>query len=142
MACVGPEAPCMTIFCDCDTKLSFKPPQQDMDAVRKVKLGQRWICYACNRSFYDLKRAEPICPRCKADQRESPAFVKPKPKRARGKKAAEPPPAPVEVEEPLAAAEDVDSVDPDLDEPLDDDEPVLGDESELADGGEARLERS
>ena len=68
-----------------------------MDVARKVKLGQRWVCYACEAKFYDLNRPEPICPKCKADQRESPAFAKPK--RARPKKAA--PKAPVPAVEPI-----------------------------------------
>jgi hypothetical protein len=68
-----------------------------MDVARKVKLGQRWVCYACEAKFYDLNRPEPICPKCKADQRESPVFAKPK--RARPKKAA--PKAPVPAVEPI-----------------------------------------
>ena len=70
-----------------------------MDVARKVKLGQRWVCYACEAKFYDLNRPEPICPKCKADQRESPAFAKPK--RARPKKAAPKAPAPVPAVEPI-----------------------------------------
>ncbi len=55
-----------------------------MDAARKEKLGRKWECYSCTGKFYDLKKPEPICPRCGADQRESPVLQK-KPKR---KKAA------------------------------------------------------
>ena len=95
-----------------------------MDAVRKVKLGQRWICYACSARFYDLKRPEPICPKCQADQRESPVFAKPKPKRKRAKKAA-PEPAPTVLEpvdsETLAAADDIEDLDADPDADVDDD---------------------
>jgi hypothetical protein len=71
-----------------------------MDAARKVKLGQRWVCYACEAKFYDLNRPEPLCPKCKADQRESPVFAKPK--RVRAKKA-EPkaPPTPAPAVEPI-----------------------------------------
>jgi uncharacterized protein (TIGR02300 family) len=95
-----------------------------MDAARKVKLGQRWVCYVCEAKFYDLNRAEPICPKCKADQRESPVFAKPK--RARAKKAAPQAPAPaVEpiVEDTLRLEDDADESDGVADEEtsLDDD---------------------
>ena len=59
-----------------------------MDAARKEKLGRKWECYSCNGKFYDLKKPEPICPRCGADQRESPVQLKPKRKKATKKKAA------------------------------------------------------
>ncbi len=93
-----------------------------MNAARKVKLGQRWICYACSTRFYDLKRPQPICPRCQADQRESPVFAKPKAKRKRAKKAAAEP-APTVLEpvdsETLAAADDIEDLDADLDADVD-----------------------
>ncbi len=94
-----------------------------MSNVPKVKkLGQRWVCYECAARFYDLNRPEPLCPKCKADQRESPAYAKPKPKRGRRKKAAPAPPAEL-VEEPLVIAEAPHPMDQDLDE-----EPGLIDE--------------
>ncbi len=100
--------------------------------ARKVKLGQRWVCYECDARFYDLNRPEPLCPKCKADQRKSPVFEKPK--RRRGKKAArEAPSPPVEVvEEPVVAADEVDAVDSEFDrEPgLDDEDAALEDELE------------
>ncbi|TDI94767.1 MAG: TIGR02300 family protein [Deltaproteobacteria bacterium] len=90
--------------------------------AKRVKLGQRWVCYACAARFYDLNSPEPVCPKCKADQRESPAFAKPK--RGRRKKAAPAPPAEV-VEEPLVVPEGAHPMDPDLDEDsgLDDADP-------------------
>jgi uncharacterized protein (TIGR02300 family) len=36
-------------------------------------LGAKFLCYKCNTKFYDLKKPEPVCPKCGADQRESPA---------------------------------------------------------------------
>jgi hypothetical protein len=57
-----------------------------MDPAQKERLGKKWVCYSCGVRFYDLKKPEPICPRCEADQRESPVFEKPK--RSRAKKAA------------------------------------------------------
>ena len=58
----------------------------EMDAVRKEKLGQKYSCFECGSKFYDLKRAEPVCPRCGVDQRKSPALKAPK-KGRRAKKA-------------------------------------------------------
>ena len=67
-----------------------------MDTERKAKLGKRWGCYSCGVKFYDLGKPEPICPRCQADQRQSPKFEQPKAKRARPAKkvAPRPPPEP------------------------------------------------
>src|SRR5262245_57388002 len=65
-----------------------------MDADRKAKLGARWSCYSCGAKFYDLGKPEPICPRCQADQRQSPKFEQPKPKRVRPPKKAPPRPPP------------------------------------------------
>lgn len=81
-----------------------------MDAARKVKLGQKWSCYSCQIKFYDLNKPEPKCPKCGADQRQSPAFEKPK--RTRGKKAAAPakkPPKALAPPPPLEAEEDLDT---------------------------------
>ena len=59
-----------------------------MDAKKKAKLGTRWTCYSCLGAFYDLNKPEPICPRCNADQRDTPKVepVKPKRKRKAAKK--------------------------------------------------------
>ena len=65
-----------------------------MDVERKAKLGARWACYSCGVKFYDLGKPEPICPRCQADQRQSPKFEQPKAKRARPTKKAAPRPIP------------------------------------------------
>ncbi len=53
-----------------------------MEPEAKERLGTKWTCYSCGIRFYDLKRPEPTCPKCQADQRESPVFDK-KPTRAR-----------------------------------------------------------
>lgn len=82
-----------------------------MDAARKTRLGQKWTCYSCQAKFYDMQK-EPICPRCQADQRQSPAFEKPK--RTRGKKAAAPPPPKKAVKPPPPVEEGED-----LDTPID-----------------------
>ncbi|HTO52516.1 MAG TPA: FYDLN acid domain-containing protein [Myxococcota bacterium] len=83
-----------------------------MDAARKTKLGQKWVCYSCGAKFYDLQKPEPLCPKCGADQRQSPAFEKPK--RTRGKKAAAAP-APKKAVKPPPPVEEAE----DLDTPID-----------------------
>jgi hypothetical protein len=61
-----------------------------MDPERKAKLGTKWTCYSCGVRFYDLQKPDPLCPKCEADQRESPAFAEQKTK---AKKAARKKPA-------------------------------------------------
>jgi hypothetical protein len=57
-----------------------------MDEARKARLGNRFTCFSCQTSFYDLNKPEPLCPKCGTDQRDTPK-VEEKPKRTR-KKAA------------------------------------------------------
>jgi hypothetical protein len=111
-----------------------------MDAARKAKLGHKWLCFSCGIRFYDMNRADPICPRCETDQRTAPPPEKNPPKKTAGKKttakkttakkttakkttakkttakkakkAGKPP--------SLGDAESEDDVDLDLDEPVDD----------------------
>ena len=59
-----------------------------MDPAQKERLGKKWACYSCGVRFYDLKKPDPICPKCEADQRESPVFEKPKRARKKAKKKA------------------------------------------------------
>jgi hypothetical protein len=84
-----------------------------MNAADKAKLGQKWTCYSCQTKFYDLKKPDPNCPKCGADQRQSPAFEKPK--RTRAKKAA---PAPKKVPK-AAQPPPLDEAAEDLDTPID-----------------------
>ncbi len=42
-------------------------------------LGAKHACFKCGAKFYDLKKPEPLCPKCGADQRESPAQKAPPP---------------------------------------------------------------
>ena len=44
-------------------------------------LGNKHVCFKCNAKFYDLKKPDPICPKCGADQRE--ASAKPEGRRSR-----------------------------------------------------------
>jgi uncharacterized protein (TIGR02300 family) len=81
-------------------------------------LGNKHSCFKCGTKFYDLKKAVPLCPKCGADQRESPA-LKPPPAEKRSRAAArvvEP-----EVEPVLDEAEGEDGAE-ELDEELEDDE--------------------
>ncbi len=60
-----------------------------MDAEKKAKLGQRYVCFSCGARFYDLHKPEPECPKCGTNQLESPLLKKPKRvrKKATAKKA-------------------------------------------------------
>jgi len=35
-------------------------------------LGVKYTCFSCGTKFYDLKKPIPVCPKCGADQRDSP----------------------------------------------------------------------
>jgi uncharacterized protein (TIGR02300 family) len=83
-------------------------------------LGTKHTCFKCQTRFYDLKKAEPICPKCGADQRQSPAN-KPSPaEKRRAPPRAAVAPAPVadpEVEDVEAEVdEDEDDVEDDEDD--------------------------
>jgi uncharacterized protein (TIGR02300 family) len=79
-------------------------------------LGTKHLCFKCSTKFYDLKKPDPVCPKCGADQRESPAN-RPVPEGRRGRLAAvpkliqqpiEPEEAEAEVEEDLETLADED----------------------------------
>ncbi len=82
-------------------------------------LGTKHVCFKCGTRFYDLKKPEPICPKCGADQRQSPAS-KPAEKRQRAQPKPAPAPAP-EAEAP-EVEEDLEADDLDDDDEDDDDE--------------------
>jgi predicted nucleic acid-binding Zn-ribbon protein len=77
-------------------------------------LGTKYTCFKCGTRFYDLKKPEPICPKCGADQRQSPAAKPAEKRRAQPK-----PPAPEPVE---AEAPEADDADDDADDDEDDDD--------------------
>jgi len=80
-------------------------------------LGAKYTCFKCGTRFYDLKKPEPICPKCGADQRESPALKPPPPAERRPRtRPVEPKPAEIEVEPDLE--EDAELAD-EADEPAD-----------------------
>ena len=62
-------------------------------------LGAKHICFKCGTKFYDLKKPEPLCPKCGADQRASPANKPSTPAERRPRaRPPEPKTEPVEVE--------------------------------------------
>lgn len=84
-------------------------------------LGTKHTCFKCQTRFYDLRKVEPICPKCGADQRQSPAS-KPAPAEKRSRAPAKPAVVEPEIEEvePEAELDEDDVEDDDADE---DDEP-------------------
>ena len=69
-------------------------------------LGTKHVCFKCSTKFYDMKKPDPICPKCGADQRESPANKPPEPRRGRLSRAAAPVAPVPEPAEPAAASEE------------------------------------
>jgi uncharacterized protein (TIGR02300 family) len=52
-------------------------------------LGTKHACWKCGTKFYDLKKADPVCPKCGADPRAAPVAKSPAAeKRARAKAVA------------------------------------------------------
>lgn len=86
------------------------------------ELGNKFLCFKCNTKFYDLKKPDPICPKCGSDQRESPAN---RPSEGRGRRLAAVPKViePVEAAEEPVAAESEEEV-----EEFDDEEEVAAEE--------------
>jgi uncharacterized protein (TIGR02300 family) len=87
-------------------------------------LGTKHACFKCGTKFYDMKKPAPICPKCGADQRESPA-LKPAPAQRRARPAAAPVPIVEELDETKVdedADVDADSDEAELDEPATDDD--------------------
>ena len=47
-------------------------------------LGAKHVCFKCGTKFYDLRKPETVCPKCGADQKDSPANrPAPEPRRSR-----------------------------------------------------------
>jgi uncharacterized protein (TIGR02300 family) len=90
-------------------------------------LGTKHICWKCGTKFYDLKKADPACPKCGADPRQAPVVKSPT--AAERKKPAAPKPAAAPVEELSDVVEEAD-LEEDL--PEDDDDAA---EDEASDEG-------
>lgn len=76
-------------------------------------LGTKHTCFKCSTKFYDLKKPVAVCPKCGADQRESPALKAPPPSE-RKPRAAKP------IEPLVDEADAADELDAELDEAEDD----------------------
>ncbi|MGZ3460157.1 MAG: FYDLN acid domain-containing protein [Archangium sp.] len=69
-------------------------------------LGTKYVCFKCSTKFYDMKKPDPLCPKCGADQRDSPALKAPSEGR-RGRLSSIPKVIePIEPEEPAEAEEE------------------------------------
>jgi uncharacterized protein (TIGR02300 family) len=80
-------------------------------------LGNKHSCFKCGTKFYDLKKAVALCPKCGADQRESPALKAPASER-RSRAAARP--VEPEIEPVVEDVEGEESLDEIEEEPEDD----------------------
>lgn len=76
-------------------------------------LGSKHVCFKCGAKFYDLKKPDPICPKCGADQREATA----KPEGRRSRLSAVP-----KIVEPVEPAEKETEDDDDEEEEVEEDE--------------------
>jgi uncharacterized protein (TIGR02300 family) len=76
-------------------------------------LGLKYVCFKCGTKFYDLKKPDPLCPKCGTDQRDSPA-LKPPSETRRTRLAAAPkvvePEAPAPEVEGEEAAEEIEGI--------------------------------
>src|SRR5882762_12026579 len=76
------------------------------------ELGKKYTCYSCHTKFYDLGKAEPLCPKCGADQRDAEEAAPVTSHRGRSRAVVVPEPEPVEEDfaaEPEAAAPGVEA---------------------------------
>lgn len=84
----------------------------------EIKLGNKYDCYSCGTKFYDLGKAEPICPKCGANQKDATqadaalaAQSSRRKRKAEVVKVVE-----IEEEEPIADIGDEEMVGPELEE--------------------------
>ncbi len=106
----------------------------------KAVLGKRYTCFKCSTKFYDLNKAEPLCPKCGADQREDPT---PDPKVAllqKGGRGAIRVPAAAKPPVAEGEGEADEEADFDLDEDLDEEEFSDGDIEEEEEAEEVEEE--
>lgn len=78
-------------------------------------LGIKHTCFKCQTKFYDLRKPVPLCPKCGADQRESPALKAP----ASEKRVRATPRKPEPVADPVGEDDDL---------PLDEDDEAVEDD--------------
>ena len=86
-------------------------------------LGTKYNCYNCQAKFYDMKKPDPLCPKCGANPQDSPSL---KPSASDRKRA------PREVIEPVVAAtEEAAEEDPELDDAVPPPEEEVAEEEDL-----------
>jgi uncharacterized protein (TIGR02300 family) len=70
-------------------------------------LGVKFVCWKCGTKFYDLKKANPACPKCGADPRAAPATKAPAAAEKRAARREKPEEPEVEAEIGPEDAEDL-----------------------------------
>ncbi len=91
----------------------------------ELKLGTKFECYSCGTKFYDLGKAEPVCPKCGANQKDVAQNESPSVSQAsrRRRKAEVGKAIDVEEDEPIADIDEEIVPDGEIDDAdLDDDE--------------------
>jgi len=86
-------------------------------------LGTKHTCFKCSTKFYDMKKPVAVCPKCGADQRESPALKAPPPSERKSRAAAKP------IEPVVDEADAADVLDGELDEDEDEDDDADDDDA-------------
>ncbi|HEX9307599.1 MAG TPA: TIGR02300 family protein [Anaeromyxobacter sp.] len=86
------------------------------------ELGTKHLCFKCGTRFYDLKKPEPICPKCGADQRQSPVVKPAAEKRVRAPARPVAPVEPAEAAEAPEADEDAEADDDDDEDEAEEDD--------------------
>lgn len=88
---------------------------KDFAPMPAKDLGTKYVCFKCSTKFYDMKKPDPLCPKCGADQRESPA-LRPASEGKKSRLSAVP-----KIIEPVEPAEEVEVAEEEA-ESLDDDD--------------------
>jgi uncharacterized protein (TIGR02300 family) len=94
---------------------AVKRPFASEERMPAKDLGTKHVCWKCGTKFYDLKKADPVCPKCGADPRQAPV-VKSPPAAERKKAAAAKPVAPAEEVAEVVEEADVEEELPDDEE--------------------------
>jgi uncharacterized protein (TIGR02300 family) len=89
-------------------------------------LGAKFVCFKCGTKFYDMKKPDPLCPKCGADQRESPVN---KPG-AEGRRARAVAPVPKVIEPEPEEAEVLAEEEEEI-QPFDEEEPAAVEDEEI-----------
>ena len=71
----------------------------------ELKLGAKYECFNCGTKFYDLGKAEPLCPKCGANQKDATPDTPAVSQAARRKRKAEAAVRPIDGDEEEAPAE-------------------------------------